>query len=47
MADAYSVIEESFDKAVQDLGVEEAVRARHCSRPSGRWLAKQRKPLVP
>jgi hypothetical protein len=25
MADAYSVIEESFDKAVQDLGVEEAV----------------------
>jgi hypothetical protein len=25
MADAYSVIEESFDKAVQDLGVEVAV----------------------
>jgi hypothetical protein len=42
MADSYTVIEESFDKAVQDLGVEDAVRARHCSRPSGRWLAKQR-----
>ena len=47
MADSYTVIEESFDKAVQDLGVEDAVRARHCSRPSGRWLAKQRKLLVP
>ena len=26
MVDAYSVIEEMFDKAVQDLGVEEAAR---------------------
>jgi hypothetical protein len=42
MADSYAVIEESFDKAVQDLGVEDAVRARHYSRPSGWWLAKQR-----
>ena len=47
MADSYTVIEELFDKTVQDLGVEDAVRARHCSRPSGRWLAKQRKLLVP